>query len=374
MDDCGLSSPTGSSHSPGHKSTDESVLTVADGHIIVDPSPSTSSTDPHQQHFQSSQTISQLVSNYQHPHYYGTGRAGNALPGHVQVTTSANSAYAAGSNNNNNNSSHIDPYSPYPSSRYSTASSTQYSSLGRSGAIGHLTSTQIQVPQQPSSAAGAPSNALVQQGSTIRASAGGGGVVVENNDCYLLTAQPVRVDSTCSSSTTSSATLATSSNSSRTHHDLQQQHHNHNHNNNMMTGSLDSTSAGSLLGSSISSNTCNSTASSSAAMFNSLLSSSSATSASETIAGIVWPSMHQLGPSDVGGASNVGVGVSSLTGSTLEMTDSPPSSLMIHTPLNRAALVGNEIVVTGNEQINGQQKATVVTGPVAEVHLTDEGL
>lgn len=351
MDDCGLSSPTGSAHSPGHKATDESVLTVADSSAF-------SSADPQQQHLQSSQAVSQLnstqlslVSNY-HPHY-GTGRAGNALPGHVQVTTVANSAYATGNNNGN---SLIDPYSSYPSSRYSTASSAQYSSLGRNGTVGHLTSTQIQVPQPASTSGASPQSTSFQQGSTMRA---GGGMVVENNDCYLLTAQPVRVDSTCSSSNTSSATLATSSNSSRNHHDL------HLHSS-MMTGSLDSTSAASLLGSSISSNTCNSTASSSAAMFNSLLSSSSATSASETIAGIVWPSMHQLGPSDVGGTSNIGVGVTSMTGSTLEMTDSPPNSLMIHTPLNRAALVGNEIVVTGDEQNNG--------AVVAGLHLTDEGL
>lgn len=366
MDDCGLSSPTDNAHSPGHKANDES-----DDHIIVDSSlPSSSSavssSDHHRQHLQSHQptghlnsTQLSLVSNYNSSPYYGTGRS-------IAPITNAN--YSAPNNI-------VDPYSSYPSSRYSTASSTQYSSLGRSGAVaGHL-STQIQVPQPSSS-----QNTSVLQGSTIRpsnnsSSGGNHSVIVENNDCYLLTAQPVRVDSTCSSSSaTSSATLATSSNSSQTnHHDLQHLQNLHNHN--MMTSSLDSTSAASLLGSTISSNTCNSTASSSAAMFNSLLSSSSATSASETIAGIVWPSMHQLStaPSDLGGTSSMAVG-----SSTLEMTDSPPNSLMIHTPLmNRAALAGNEIVVTGNEQqvmaMNGAQIGKS-GAKVPELHLTDEGL
>lgn len=81
--------------------------------------------------------------------------------------------------------------------------------------------------------------------------------------------------------------------------------------------------------------------------------------------------MHQLStaPSDLGGASSMTVG------SSTQMADSPPNSLMIHTPLmNRAALAGNEIVVTGNEQqiaMNGQK--SVVGAPV-ELHLTDEGL
>ena len=69
--------------------------------------------------------------------------------------------------------------------------------------------------------------------------------------------------------------------------------------------------------------------------------------------------MHQI--------SRVGPGHTTQGAHTIAMNDSPPSSLMIHTPLNRAALVGNEIVVTGQEQLG---KAP---GVVPEKHLTDEG-
>ena len=293
-------------------------------------------------HHQGDQSLGSLVSNY---HSNST----NNNNYHYTTSTNITSTVVGGTNkmiigqqqrttnqaSNSNYDGQIvdivgDPYSSYSSSRYSTASSSQYPSLGRNVTIN---STQIQL-NNSESVSTIISNQLSRANPSMIP-------VVENNDCYLLTAQPVRVDSNCSSSST---ILATSGDSSRgLQHHLQGVHHqpqqlnNNNNNQLMMTTSLDS--AASLMNSS-SPNMCIS--SSSAAMFNSLMSSSATTSVSETIGDIVWPSMHQ------------------------------PNSMLIHTPLNKLAT--KEIVVTGSKQVANITANANNNPPVGAAQLlTEEG-
>lgn len=146
-----------------------------------------------------------------------------------------------------------DTYSTYSNSRFSTASSTQYSSLGRNAS----TSTN-QIHLNSNTAATVP----IISGHLARSSTNydvGSVMPVESNDCFLLTAQPVRVESNNSSSNNSISGNAVA----------QQQ--------------LTTTAAPdvNLNPMSVSCDSANS-------LFNSLISSHS----SDTIGDIVWPSMH----------------------------------------------------------------------------------
>lgn len=145
-----------------------------------------------------------------------------------------------------------DSHSSYPNSRYSTASSTQYSSLGRNAALSTGT-TQTQL----SSVAG---NVPIISGQIVRGGTyskdGNGGISAENNDCFLLTAQPVRVESNSSSNSANGGANSNGTETATT-----------NSNTNSMCASFDSANS----------------------LYNSLISSHSST---DTIGDIVWPSMH----------------------------------------------------------------------------------
>lgn len=338
MDDIGGVSPGSSTHSPSHTNKTNDANVSSNGNIQNNDTESEMLEDQIQISQDSDEPLNSiqlsLVSNH-FPNYNSATSSTNRSDGGRNggyYSSAQQSHQSQRPNYGGSGSEMTDPYMSYAaSSRYSTASSTQYSSLGRNGGCNGRDSggtTQIQLTNNNNN--NNNNNALSISSNQMRNMA-----LPEASDCYLLTAQPVRVDSTSSSSSATVATNGSSRNDQMIHSHSQQ--------------TMTNRTTGSSMESA--NNQSNMSGTSGNTLFSSILSSSTGTSASDTIADIVWPSMHQP-------------------------VESPPTSLMIHTPIanrgqtnqtNSNSLSKNEIIVTGSESTSNRQSN--IGNPY---HLNDE--